>query len=81
MAGCETEINHIIPRLPTTSLMPGSSTLALSAMSVLGVGTGRVLPTLGPAHTTWASLAPMSARPTATPVSSASPYAASLLPK
>ncbi len=75
MAGCETEINHIIPRLPTTSLMPGSSTLALSAMSVLGVGT------LGPAHTTWASLAPMSARPTATPVSSASPYAASLLPK
>ena len=63
--------------------MPGTSTVAHWAMSAPSASIGHVLSTLVVvrARTAWASLAPVPARPTSTTVTSASPYAASLLPK
>ena len=61
--------------------MPGTSSIAHLTMSALGVATGHVLPTLLIMPTACTSIAPMSARPTTTAVTTASPYAASLLPK
>ncbi len=61
--------------------MPGTSAIAHLTMSALGVTTGLVLPTLLMVHTSCTSIAPMSTQPTASTVTSASPYAASLLPK
>ena len=61
--------------------MPGVSAIAHLAVSAPTATTGYVLPALVPTHTTCTSIAPMSAQPTATAVTSASPYAASLLPK
>ena len=67
--------------LPTTSLMPGASTMARCTVSAPMASTGLVLSALVPAHTTCSSIAPMSTQPASITVTSASPYAASLLPK
>jgi len=68
--------------LRSTSLMPGASTLALLTVSAHTVSIGRVLSALVivRARTTCSSIAPMSTQPASTAVTSASPYAASLLP-
>ena len=61
--------------------MPGMSTMAHCSLSALGVTTGHVLPALVIMRTACTSIAPMSTQPATTAVTSASPYAASLLPK
>ena len=64
-----------------TSLMPGPSSIVLWTVLAPTATIGRVLPTLLTARTTFSSLAPLSVQPATAPVTSASPYAASLLPK
>ncbi len=66
---------------PTTSLMPEASGIVRLTSLALVVTLGRVLSSPPTTRAIWASIAPVSARPTVTPVTSASPYAASLLPK
>ncbi len=69
--------------LPTTSLMPGTSAMVHYTMSAPAAAIGHVLSTLVivSTRTTCTSVAPMSTQPSATTVTTASPYAASLLPK
>ena len=67
--------------LPTTSLMPGMSTIAPLTMLALRVIIGRVLPALPTALVTFGSIVLVFSQAIMTSVSMASPYAASLLPK
>ena len=63
--------------------MPATSPIAHLAMSAPTAGIGRVLSTLVivSTRTAFGSVAPMPTQPTTAAVTSASPYAASLLPK
>ena len=68
--------------LPTTSLMLEASGIVRLTSLALVVTLGRVLPSPPTTRAIWASIAPVSAQPaTAASVTTASPYAASLLPK
>jgi len=69
--------------LPTTSLMPGASGMvSLTVLTPMAI-IGRVpsTPMIVGAHTPFGLITPMSPQPTPVVAMTASPYAASLLPK
>jgi len=66
---------------PTTSLMPVTSSIAHWPMSAPTATIGLVPPALLTARTSFGSIAPMLIQPVTSTVATASPYAASLLPK
>ncbi len=76
----------VLPRsvlLPTTSLMPGASGMVSLTVLTPTAIIGRVpsTPMIVGAHTPFGLITPMSPQPTPVVAMTASPYAASLLPK